>query len=163
MRGELDARLLDQRVAGLVALRREEAEAHRAADQDRVGDLQERVDHGDLVADLGAAEHDHERVLGVLDDAAQRRDLAFEQQAGDRRRRRTCVTPSVVDVRAVAGAEGVVDVDVGELAELLGECGVVLGLARLRSASSRAAATSPSFKSVGQRFDFGADQAPGAS
>ena len=35
---ELDALLLDQRVAGRVALRAEEAEAHRAADQDRVGD-----------------------------------------------------------------------------------------------------------------------------
>ena len=64
---QLDPLLLDQRVARRLALRAEEAEAHRAADQDRVGDVHEAVDQADLVADLRPAEHDDERPRGVLD------------------------------------------------------------------------------------------------
>ena len=49
---------------------RKKREAHRAADQQRVGDVEEAVDQRDLVGDLGAAEHHHERALGRLDDAS---------------------------------------------------------------------------------------------
>ena len=51
---------------------RKKREAHRAADQQRVGGVEEAVDQRDLVGDLGAAEHHHERALGRLDDRAQR-------------------------------------------------------------------------------------------
>ena len=65
---QLHSLLLHQRVTGGLALRAEEAEAHRAADQDRVGRVEEPVDQRDLVAHLGPAEHHHERPLGRLDD-----------------------------------------------------------------------------------------------
>ena len=54
-----------QRGADLVALGGEEREAHRAADQDLVGDLLEAFDHGDLVAHLGAAEDRDQRPDGL--------------------------------------------------------------------------------------------------
>ena len=102
--------VLEQRVADLHALRHEEAEAHRAADQDLVGDVEEAVDHPDLVGDLGAAEHDDQRPRRRLDHRAQFDHLALQQQAarsraGSWRRPRS-------GVGAVRGAEGVVDVDV---------------------------------------------------
>ena len=109
---QLDALLLDQRVAGRDALRAEEAEAHRAADQERVGGVEEAVDQRDLVGDLGAAEHHHERPLGRLDDRAQRRHLALEQQARHGRAQ-VLRHPDRRRVRAVRGAEGVVHVGVG--------------------------------------------------
>ena len=69
--GELHPLLLDQRVAGPVTLGAEEAEAHRAADQDPVGGLEEALDHPDLVGDLGAAEDDDERPCRVVADRGQ--------------------------------------------------------------------------------------------
>ena len=108
---QLDALLLDQRVAGRLALRAEEAEAHRAADQQRVGRVEEAVDQRDLVGHLGAAEHHHERPLGRLDDRAQRGHLALEQQAGHRRAQ-VLGHAGGGGVRAVGGAEGVVHVGV---------------------------------------------------
>ena len=110
---ELDALLLDQRVAGRAPHRAEEAEAHRAADQDRVGDLEEALDHADLVAHLGAAEDDDERVLGVGQQRGQHRHLALEQEAGDRRPQPACHALRG-RMRAVRGAEGVVHVHVAE-------------------------------------------------
>ena len=82
--GVRDVLSVAQRLADRVALGGEEREAHRAADQDRVGDLQEAVDDGDLVGDLGAADHGDQRARGVLEDAAQRLHLAL--RAGARRR-----------------------------------------------------------------------------
>ena len=92
---ELDALLLDQRVAGRDPLRAEEAEAHRAADQDPVGDLEEAVDHADLVGDLGAAEDDDQRPR------RDRRRTAVSSSpraraAGRRSRAGRCATPSVL-------------------------------------------------------------------
>ena len=81
-RRQLDALLLDQRVAGGDALGAEEAEAHRAADQDLVGDLEEAVDHADLVGHLGAAEDDDQRPLrATRRTAVSSRHLALQQQA----------------------------------------------------------------------------------
>ena len=49
----------------------EERERHRAADEDRVAAVEQRVDHAELVAHLGAAEHRHERPgRGVVPAAA---------------------------------------------------------------------------------------------
>ena len=129
--GQLDALLLDQRVAGLDPLRAEEAEAHRAADQDLVGDLEEAVDDADLVGDLGAAEDDDQRPRRVLDHPGQLGHLALQQQPG--------VAGEVVGdalgagVGAVGGAEGVVDVEVGERGEAFGQLRVVLRLPRLEA------------------------------
>ena len=91
---------------------REEREAHGAADQHRVGALQERVEDADLVGHLRAADDRHERALRVLEDAGERRDLALEQPP--RRRRQQVRDRLGRGVRAVRGAERVVDVDVGE-------------------------------------------------
>ena len=49
--------VLDERVADRVALRDEERERHRAADEQRVAAFEQRVDHAELVAHLHAAEH----------------------------------------------------------------------------------------------------------
>ena len=115
----------------VVALRREEREAHRAADQHHVGDLQEAVDHRDLVGHLRAAHDRDERARGVLENAGERPDLAFEQppggggeQVGDALGAR---------VRAVGDAEGVVDVHLGERRERTGELGIVALLAGLEA------------------------------
>src|SRR5829696_9300539 len=64
--GRLNALLLDERVAGVAALRLEEAEAHRPADQDLLGEAEEAVDHAELVGHLRPAEHDHQRPLGIV-------------------------------------------------------------------------------------------------
>ena len=91
---------------------------------------QQVLDHVDLVRDLGAAQDRHERPCRVGDGVAQVLDLLLDQEAhdlglaahglghGDHR-----------GVRAVAGAEGVVAVDVGHVGQRLGECGVALLLA----------------------------------
>ena len=123
----LQARLLAQRRAHVVALGLEEREAHRAADQDRVGLLEERLEHADLVRHLRAADDRHQRALRVLEDAVEGRDLALEQ--APRRGRQQVRDALGGGVRPVGGAERVVDVDVGELRVALGQRGVVLGLA----------------------------------
>ncbi len=127
----LDVLLAAQRGADRVALRAEEREAHRAADQHAVGELEEAVDHADLVGHLRAAEHRDERARRVLEDLAERLDLALEQPAGGAREQ---VRDALgARVRAVRGAERVVDVDVGELGERACELRVVLGLAGLEA------------------------------
>ena len=44
-----------------------EREAHRAANQQSVGELQETIDYRDLVRDLGTAEHRDQRASGILE------------------------------------------------------------------------------------------------
>ena len=90
---------------------------------------QERVEDADLVGHLGAADDRDERALRVLEDPGERRDLALEQPP--RRRRQQVRDRLGGGVRAVRGAERVVDVDVGERRVALGQLGVVLGLPRL--------------------------------
>ena len=119
-----------ERVADGVTLRLQEREGHRPADQDRVGDLQEALDHLDLVAHLGAAEDRHERTVGRLDQLEQRAHLAFQQQPCGPRLHQLR-GPHGRGVRAVRGAEGVVDVDIGERRERRRELRIVLSLARL--------------------------------
>ena len=46
-----------------------------AADEQRVDTLEQRLDHAELVADLGAAEHGDERPLRVVAQAEQHLDL----------------------------------------------------------------------------------------
>ena len=52
-----------------MALREQEGEHHRPADQDRVAAPEERVDDAELVAHLRAAEDGHERVLAGVEQA----------------------------------------------------------------------------------------------
>ena len=61
--------------------RAKNAEAHRAADQDRVGGLEEAVDHAILSATLAPPSTTHERTRGVVAHRGQLADLALEQQA----------------------------------------------------------------------------------
>ena len=83
----LDPIGLDERGAHGLAARREERVGHRAADQQRVGVRRERLEHGELVGDLGAAEDHEQRALGLAHDA-QVFELALQQIArGDARRR----------------------------------------------------------------------------
>ena len=130
--GELDALLLHERVAGLDPLGTEEAEAHGATDQDLVGDLQEALEHPDLVGDLGPAEDDAERALGVVAHRRQLAHLPFEEQP--------CVAGEVVrhalgrGVSAVSRPEGVVHVDLGQGGQAGGQLWVVGGLPRLEAA-----------------------------
>ena len=84
LRGERDSLLLDERIPGGDALCAEEAERHRAADQERVGHVEETVDERDLVRDLGPAKHDHEWPRRLSDKPLEHTHLAFDQQTGDR-------------------------------------------------------------------------------
>ena len=110
-RARLDALLLAQRVADLVALRAEEGKAHGAADQDGVGRLEEALDDADLVRHLRAADHGDERAPGSSS-MRERLHLASQEAArGGRPQMRHALGAGV---SAVRGAEGVVDVDVGQ-------------------------------------------------
>src|SRR4051794_38873208 len=77
-----DTLRLDQRVAGVVPLRAEEAERHRSTDEECVGHVEEAVDECDLVRDLCPAEDHDERASRFSDQSFEHRNLALEQQAG---------------------------------------------------------------------------------
>ena len=99
--------------------------------EDPVGGLEEGLEHADLVRHLGAPDDRHERALGRGEDALERRDLALQQAAGSARQQ---VRHGLGGgVRAVGGAERVVDVDVGQRGVALRQLGVVLRLARLEA------------------------------
>src|SRR5512144_3197962 len=80
--GGLDPLLLDQRVSGVPPLGLEEAEAHRAADQDLLGEAEEAVDHAELVGHLGPAEDDDQRALRMVADGGELDHLPLQQQPG---------------------------------------------------------------------------------
>jgi hypothetical protein len=63
----------------LVPLRLEEREAHTAADEQPVHLGQQRLDHGELVGDLGAAEHHHVGPVRVLGEPPQHVQLPHHQ------------------------------------------------------------------------------------
>ncbi len=134
--GQRRARVLDilgvaQRVAHPVPLGTEEREAHRAADDHDVGDLQEAVDHADLVGHLGAADHGHEWPWRALQDLRQRAHLALQQPPG--RVRQQVRDALRARMRTVGRAEGVVDVHVGQRGQFRRERRVVARLARLEA------------------------------
>ena len=88
------------------------------------------LDDLDLVRHLGAAEDGDERSLRRFEDVAEILQLLLHQQAG---RRAPDVVRDPFDrrVRAMRGAEGVVDVLVGERRERLGERRIVLLFLRM--------------------------------
>ena len=106
-------------------LRGEERVRHRAADHQDVDAFEERLDDGDLVADLRTAEHGDVRLVGRAHDLAERRDLLLEEKPAPAVAKELR-QPVHARVRAVHGAEGVVDVDVRQLGELTTERFVVL-------------------------------------
>ena len=61
---------LDERVADAPTASDLEGERHRAADEDRVAAVEQRLDHAELVADLRAAEHGDERPRRIVERAA---------------------------------------------------------------------------------------------
>ena len=104
---------------------------HRPAHEDRVRGPCELLDDPDLVADLDASRHDHERVRRRIEQLAEHLELAAQQVAG-------CSGQELGDaddrgVRAVDGAERVVDVDVRERRERRGERRVVRLLAGMEA------------------------------
>ena len=84
-----------------------------------------------LSATFDAADHHHERVLGLLEDAVERLELGRQQQPG--RARQEVRHARRRGVGAVHGAERVVHEDVGERRQLGGERRVVLLLARVEA------------------------------
>ena len=116
---------LDARGPDVVALGAQEGEAHRPADRDRVDAAEQVLEHGQLVGDLGPAEHGHVGPGGVLEQATEDLDLAFEQQA--RVAGQAGRDAADRGVATVAGPEGVVDVDVGHGRQGVGEA-VLVGL-----------------------------------
>ena len=116
-----------QALANLVALGLQEGVGHAAADDQRVDLLQQVGDDVQLVCNLGAAQNSGEGTLGIVHGVAEILDLLLHQVADS----------GILDivghtgggaVSAVAGAEGVVNVSVGQAGLLLAESGLVLGL-----------------------------------
>ena len=120
-----------QRIADRETVGRREREGHRAADQDGVGALGQRHEHADLVGHLDAPGDHDERMLGIVQQCSERLQLAPQQQPG-RARQQVCDALGG-GVRAVGSAEGVVDVDIGELRERGRELRVVGRLARVEA------------------------------
>ena len=107
---------------------RDQRERHRAADQQRVGALDECVQHTELVRHLRAAEDGHVRAVGIGEEPAEDVDLPLEQPPGDRRPARCAHEVGQghdARVRAMRRSEGVVHVRVGELCELPREPDIV--------------------------------------
>jgi len=55
---------VEDALADLVSLSRQEGVAHATADEQRVSDLEQALDHTQLVGDLGASQHHDEGPLG---------------------------------------------------------------------------------------------------
>ena len=81
----VDAVALQQALADGVALGHEERVGHPAADDERVDAVHQVLEHGDLAADLGAADDRGERPLRVLQQLREDSDLALHEQARRRR------------------------------------------------------------------------------
>ena len=102
---------------------------------------EERLEHADLVRHLRAADDRDERPLRVLEDAVERLDLALQQPPGGGRQQ---VRDGLGGgVRAVRGAERVVDVDVGEPARSASPAPRRSSSRPRRSGRSRRITTSP--------------------
>ena len=77
-RAQLSTCFLQQRPARVVALGRQEGEAHATAHQEGVDLVQQGLDHPELVGDLGPPEDGDERPLGRLQETVE--DLHFSGQ-----------------------------------------------------------------------------------
>src|SRR5450759_3784863 len=122
--GEFELVFFDQTLADRLALRLEKGVGHAATDDEDVNLAEQVLDDSDLVADFGAAEDGDEGALGVLQGAAQILQLFFHEQTGGGflHELRDANRGSM---GTMGGAEGVVDVEIGELGELLRKMFVV--------------------------------------
>jgi hypothetical protein len=114
--------------ADLAATGRDQGERHRSADQQGVDPVEQRVDHGELVAHLGPAEDGDVGAGGVVQEPAEHLDLALHQSSGDRRasaREHQGRQGAHAGMRPMGSSEGIVDVGVGELGEASRERPVV--------------------------------------
>ena len=80
--GDIDLVGFDQRLAGGLAQRVEEGVGHAAADQQRVGLVEQVVDDVDLAGDLGAADDGDEGPVRLGEHLAEEVELLLHQQAG---------------------------------------------------------------------------------
>ncbi len=99
----------------------QEGVGHRAADAEGVAEAEEGFDDGDFVGDFCAAEDGDEGVGGVKDGLAEVFDFLHDEESGGFFFAEVGDHDAHRGVGAVAGAEGVVDVDIGERGELGGE------------------------------------------
>ena len=141
---------LDEALADGLALGQEEGVGHRAADEDACRTLPQQVlDDVDLVGDLGPAEDRHERPGGLGDGVAEELEFLLDQEADDAGL--PCSAWADAErggVLAVGGAEGVVDVDVAELGQLLGESSGSFFSSSLWKRRFSSSSTSPSFRAA---------------
>ena len=107
---------------------------HAAADDERVALADEALDDADLVGHFRAAEDGDEGTHGVLHRTAQELELLLDEKAADGDGSKAVLRDARGGgVRAMRGAEGVVDVDVTEIGELLAKLLAVLLLARVET------------------------------
>ena len=123
----LDLLLVHQGGANLFALGLQEGVSHTAANDEGVHLGQQVLNNAELVRHLGAAQNGHEGTHGVLHSVAQELDFLAHQVA------HSGVLDVVGDtgggaVGAVSGAEGVIDIHLGQAGQLAGEGLQVLGL-----------------------------------
>ncbi len=125
---------LDERAADLAPVGGQERERHRAADQEGVDAIEQRVDHPELVRHLRAAQDRDVRPGRIAQELPEDIHLTLEQASGDgrpaarehqlrqRAHRRVC---------AMDRSERVVDVRIGQLREPPGERRIVPFLPRI--------------------------------
>ena len=123
--GDVEFIELDEGFAGCLTLRVEKGVGHGAADEESVDAIEESIDDGDFIGDLGAADDGDEGAVGLGGGLGKVGELLVHEQAGGGLR------DEVGDalgggVGAVSGAECVIDVDVAEAGELFCE-GCVVG------------------------------------
>mmetsp|Transcript_11079 Transcript_11079/g.26960 ORF Transcript_11079/g.26960 Transcript_11079/m.26960 type:complete len:493 (+) Transcript_11079:174-1652(+) len=123
--GQLNLVVLHQGGAHLLAHGLVEGEDHAAAEDDDVGLGEQGLDDADLGGDLGAAHDGAERAVGVGHGAVQVVQLLLEEEAGDGGGEELGDALGG-GVRAVGGAERVVDVQVGVGGQHLGKVAAVL-------------------------------------
>ena len=143
--------VLAQGFADVRALRVEEGVGHAAADHQDVDPLHDVAQHVELARHLGAADHRRGRALGAAQRRLERLQLGLHQppgigrqplgQAGDR------------GVGAVRDRECVVDVEIAQRGELVGEGRVALLLAGME-----AQVLEQRHAALGQRIDHGMRQ-----
>ena len=77
-----DAVWFGQGRADRLALREQKGVGHAAADDQHIHLVEQTIDDLDLVGDLGPADDRDERALGVVQQLAERADLAVDEIAG---------------------------------------------------------------------------------
>ena len=141
LRSYSQALVVDLRRSDVRTLSLQEREAHGPADEQGVGQVEEPVDDLDLVGDLGAAQHHHERALGRGEQTVERDQFLLHLKARHAGQRpgqtgRGGMSP-------VRGAEGVVDDRGRRGAPVLSRASGRSSSPAGRSASSRAGGHHP--------------------